>query len=105
MDPKNPLATLPPQARAEAMDKPYRTSRVPMLIAVVITVIVHLAILANADWLGMPTPEKIAAVGQGAEPKAASAPQTGVVYQNLHAPTSAPPAPTAGPAANAPASP
>lgn len=71
------------------MDKPYRTSRIPMLIAGVITVIVHLAILANADWLGTPTPEKIAAVGQGAKPE----PERGVVYQSLRAPTAVPATP------------
>lgn len=83
------LDSLPPLARAEAMDKPYRPSRRPLLIAAAVTVLVHVAIF-SAKHLGEPTPEKIKAVsGPGRYEPAA------VVYQNVHAPVSSKAAPRA----------
>lgn len=73
---------LPPIARAEAMDRPYRPSRRPLFYALLVTLAVHLVwgawALFSRDT--RPPPPKVT-------------PGTGIVYTTLQAPVAAPPPP------------
>lgn len=81
------LDALPPIARAEAMDRPYRPGRARRQVLLGIIVVSSLLVLFL--WL-MPRSAPPARVASS--PAATAAPPTpGVVYQNLHATPVAPP--------------
>ena len=65
-----------------------------MIVAVLVTLLLHAAILINADWLGAPTQARIddalqaAAATPHSEDQERPAEAGAVVYQNLRAPRS-----------------
>lgn len=91
---------LPPLARAEAMDRPYRPSRMPWLIGAGITVLLHI-IFFSVKWATGPTEAHIQDLMKPDPRKPVIVGPAPVVYQNLRAPiTPAAPRPsTPSPAA------
>ncbi|MGQ0530970.1 MAG: hypothetical protein ACT4PG_14425 [Panacagrimonas sp.] len=82
------IVELPPQARAEAMDRPYRPSRMPWVIGAVITAILHL-IFFSVKWANGPTEAHIQDLMKPDPRKPVVAEPTPVIYQNLRAPIAA----------------
>ena len=94
------ISDLPPQARAEALDRPYQPSRMPWVVGAVITVILHI-IFFSVRWANGPTEAHIQDLMKPDPRKPVIAEPAAVVYQNLRAPiTPAAPRPsTPSPAA------
>ena len=85
---KTSFKDLPAQAKLEAMDKPYRPSRMPVLIGLIVALIAHAIFLIM--WFNRdPLPVKFlkADAARGAPPVINEAGSTpGIFYQRLKTP-------------------
>lgn len=80
MNSHDPLQSLPPLARAQAMDRPYRPGRSALLIGLLLILAVYA--LVAAWYLLLRKPPKVTMT---------LPPTPGIVYQNVRAPISPPP--------------
>lgn len=94
----DPFDSLPPlaKAKAESLAKPYRPSRMPWVMAAVITAVLHL-IFFSVKWANGPTEAHVQDLMKP-DPR-----RPVVVYQNLRAPVAPPVARQISPQTNEPA--